>query len=196
LEEHRPALAVIDPVTYLIDGKTDMYRSNEIGQWIGNLRSLAKKHDTAILIVRHTTKSGGSTHLQRGNGSIAFHARARSALLAGKESGRFVLVHSKSNYAKPSASLQWDITPEGGLSWAGHGSHSEFDILGDRHQIQEPQGAVQALDGLLIESGGRILQSEVKAQLEASFSWRTIERAKKELGVKSVREGDAWVWTL
>ena len=35
-----------------------------------------------------------------------------------------------------------------------------------------------------------------KDALGAGISWRTIERAKKRLGIKAIQSSDGWAWSL
>jgi len=110
------------------------------------------------------------------------------------------MVHNKSNLAPAGASQAYRIDPVSGFNW-----HGEYDIgideLLDEKKKGEKDNKITQLDlaksfiiGLL--SQGDVLSDEIPQLSEqAGLSWATIRRAKKELGVKSIKISENWYWS-
>ena len=54
LEEHRPKLVVIDPLTFIFDG--DINKNDEVGQFFKELKALIKKFGFSVLLVHHNNR--------------------------------------------------------------------------------------------------------------------------------------------
>jgi len=204
-------LVIIDPITAYL-GHADAHRNAEIRAVLAPLARLATDHDVAILAVSHLRKSGGPA-MYRTMGSLAFNAAARAvwAVAKAKEDPtgrRRLLLPVKNNLAEDGTGMAYELGPglDGGtvVQWEPDPVHlSADDALafegdGDDHSSAVAE-AVDWLSALLADSplGAR----EVKEQAERDgIKSRTLDRAKKRLGVVSERqgfaEGSAWVWRL
>lgn len=169
------------------------------------LRNLAEQSNAAVVMVRHLTKSGGKHALYRALGSIGVVASVRSALLVAKDpqdANLRVLCHYKNNLGPLASSLLFEPVAAGGavkIEWRGECDYKPEDLLGTKSGDKK----LEAAEKFLVEclSNGPVEQAEVKLKAVASgFAWRTVERAKEDLGIRSLREGygpgGRWLWTL
>ena len=199
---YRPSLLVIDPLVAYLGGGVDMYRANEVRALIDPLIRLARTHDLAVLALRHLTKAQGGRALYRGMGSVDFAAAARSILLLVKDpedANRSILAPAKASLSAlaPSIAFRWDGTR---FSWEGPVEQDADDLLASvadteyRGQRSEAKSFLAAMleDGPL--PAGRIKEQAA----EAGIAERTLERAKRDLGVRArqeVQQGTRqWVW--
>ena len=209
--ENRCRLVVLDPITAFLNGSTNA--ENVIRAALSPLTAVAEETGAAIVLVRHLRKGGGSSALFRGMGSIGLIAAARSGLLVAKEpevgiastqGGRRVVAQFKSNLGPLSDSLGFQIGAESGgvrIEWVG-----PSDYTAD--QLQAPTGAGEStaladachvLYSLLGE--GPVCVGDVTTLANRNgVAARTLQRAKKELSVKSVRDGfgkgSKYFWVL
>ena len=201
IEGARPVLAVLDPLQAFLGSEVDMHRANEIRPLMSYLASLAERTGTAIVLVGHMNKMQGSKAIYRGLGSIDLTAAARSVLLVAKDpdhpENRVILQikNSLAPMAKPCAFTLKD----GKFVWLG-----DYDIRTEKLLSGEPSvqkvTAVQTAEQFLKETfsgGGKTIpQSEILADAEdAGISETTLMRAKKALGLRSVKKHSEWHWT-
>lgn len=204
-------LIVIDPIGSFLGGGTDAHRDNEVRAVLAPVAKTAEKHGVAVVVVAHRRKGGGSFADDLAMGSRAFTGIARAVwhlTRDGENKCRRLLLPGKNNLA-----------PEGkGLA---------FTIIGDPPTIvwERDPVAMTADDALIAENGnpekkpgpkpevrnkardwlrdllrtGPMEAGKVKVEAtEAGYAWRTVQRAKDELGVKPDRHqfGGAWIWKL
>ena len=188
LEEVRPVLVVIDPLQAYIGG-VDMHRANETRPLLAGLAKLAEEFNCAVLTIRHLSK-GGAKALYRGLGSIDFTAAARSVLLVGQEpeTEKKAMAHVKSSLAKNGPTLCFDISDKNGFMWTGISTCNAEDLLAPPPIRDEKEGtdnqADEAIDFLYqVLSDGPLESKEIKKQAkEADVKWRTVQRAKEQIG--------------
>lgn len=202
----RPDLVVIDPVQAYLGAAVDMHRANEVRPLLTALGNVAEEFVCAIVCIRHLRKSSSDRAIHRGLGSIDFAAQARSILLVGQDPENEhlrVLAHVKSSLAPacPSISFELGVT---GFRWAGVSSITADMLLAPR-QGQEDRNAEDEAASWLEEmlSDGPVPARDIKrAAGDAGLSWRTVERAKARLSVRSGRSSmgntgaGAWLWEL
>lgn len=111
VQQIRPALVVIDPVTSFLGAGVDMHRSNEVRPVLEALSQLAREETTTILNILHVGKSGLGSAAYRALGSVDFGNVARSILIAAEHEDRRVLAHAKINLAPRGPSLYYAPTP-------------------------------------------------------------------------------------
>ena len=117
-----------------------------------------------------------------------------------------VLSMTKTNVGPPGASLGFRLVrPEGGgqtvVDWAGPLDVTADDLLGGgtpaRAGRQSRQRATEWLRTALADGPQRVADLQAGAAV-AGIAWRTLERVKESLGVRSeaVRQGKRteWVW--
>lgn len=199
---YRPALVSIDPVVAYVGGKLDIHRANEVRSVLAPLARIAEQTGVAMLLVRHLSKARSGRALHAGLGSVDFTAAARSALLAGAagdDSGRFAIVHTKSNLDKAGESLGY-LLGDNGLQWTGVSQLRAADLLGAEsgpEEQSERDDAVSFLEQFLAP-GEQPAASVKEAGSREGISVRTLQRAAKVLEVTVERRGfgSGSVWRL
>ncbi|WP_457787189.1 AAA family ATPase [Pseudomonas sp. PL-6] len=206
------SLLLLDPVVSAVRG--DMHRANEVRRSLQSVIDFAEAHQCAVLGISHFSKgSGASSPADRVIGSQAFGALARAVLVAAKQEDTEtrVLARAKSNISNDQGGVGYVVEPctvGDGIEttrvlWGERIEGSAREILadvestGDDDQRSEQEDAEQFLQDLL--SAGPVPVKQIKADASgAGFAWRTIERAKKSIGVDAVKVGmkEGWVWQL
>jgi DNA repair protein RadA/Sms len=199
-------LLVIDPLMAFL--APDAHADQKVRRALTPLRALAERHDLAVVLVRHLNKGGSRQALYRGSGSIAIVGATRSALLVGtdpEDPHMRVVCHVKSNLAPKGPSLLFEpVAGANGavrVEWRGECAYGPDDLLGPPRG--RPPRKLDEAKALLLEvlSEGPAEQQALMARAaQAGIAWRTVERAKEDLGVVSAREGfgagGKWLWQL
>ena len=187
-------LVVIDPISAFF--AVNLNNDQAVRRALQPLAQLAEDNCTAVVLIRHLTKSGSTNPLYRGAGSIGLVAAARSTLLVAPDPGDLehrVVAQVKSSLSALSSSLSFrPVARDGGLAveWLGASDYSARQLLdamrsGSRSELGQ---AIYALYSILAE--GPVSASEAKAlATQAGVSARTLRRAKEVLNVESKRRG-------
>jgi len=205
-------LLIVDPVVSAVVG--DSHKNAEVRRALQPLVNLAARLDCAVLGVSHFSKgSSGRDPTERLIGSIAFGALPRVVLTTARgndERKPRILTRAKSNIGPDGDGFEYHLEHEsaGGIEasrvrWGEPLVGTARELLGNLEALKDKplDGAVQFLRDQL--SRGPKRASDVRgAADELGLSWRTVQNAKHELGVKSVRESNGnrgsggWVWEL
>jgi len=185
-------LFCIDP----IQAYMNMYKLETVRETLVSLGKMAARTDCAILLIGHLTKSQTKAQY-RGLGSQDIYNAIPSVLnLAKVDEDTRVLVHNKSNFFEVGPPMAFTL--KDGFNWIG-----EYDITLDellaggisQGRGRHREAAKEFLETIL--ANGEVSSVEIYEQAEENgISRRTLERAKSELGVRSVQFAGAWVWTL
>lgn len=216
MAELRPALVVFDPVNGYLGG-ADSFKDAEVRERLMPLAKLAQKHRAAVIGNGHMTKDQQRAVAYRVGGSIAFYAVARAVFFVVQDpndSRRRAFFHKKGNMAELGAARgfsivsryiderlntvgvpAWDTDPvdftlEEALRAASEGP----DASQKRESVPET-----VLRSILLARGGHAPATEVYRVAETmGVPERTLDRAKKKLGVVSQRDGfqGPYVWYL
>jgi nicotinamidase-related amidase len=121
IEETQADFITIDPIVAYLGAKLDMNRSNEVRPVLKALADLAKKHNVAIVLVRHMRKqpagAKGGKAIYSGMGSIDFTAAVRSELQVEEAAnGQKYLNHVKSNVGPKGKAIRYSIEDDK-FSW-------------------------------------------------------------------------------
>jgi len=200
---------VIDGLGHSVSGDSHNYAN--VGSALSALSTVASETGCAILGLTHPPK-GASEAATAAIGSTAWTAIPRIVWVLGPDptdpgGERRVARPSKSNYQYPATGLSFvienDETWEAGRIARLEASEVAADEItapperpsdGDRSKSDEAEAF---LIGQL--SDGPVLAKECKALAdESGIAVRTLERARKKLGVESKMIGprEAWIWTL
>ena len=211
-EECKPDLAIFDTLQHFIGGKVDLHRANETNTAMAQIKILAEKYNTAVVIVQHISKnaaggSGGASVLW-GLGSTAINGLFRSVWTVGKVKGSDenlrAAVSSKNNLLPfiPPA-LQYSLSQSEGFQWRGVSREvTARDLIrGDSDTASRGRPAEQRDEAeVFMEESlkfGKVKASEIYRLAEKErITTRTLKRAKARLGVKSFKEGVEWFWEL
>ena len=187
-------LAVLDPVLAFLDESVLCASDPSVRRALAPLTQLAEKHRCTLLLLRHLNKQGGGKALYRGLGSIAFVAVSRFAMLVGRDPqdpGRCVLAPVRNSLAGPQPSLAYRLCGAEGdqpdVEWLGTSPASADALLaGDG---RKPGSRDEAADFLrqFLADGPRTSHALWEAAQRLGLSVRTLNRAKRQLGIRSCR---------
>jgi putative DNA primase/helicase len=206
LEQHPELrIVVIDPLSAYLGGNTDSYKDSDVRAILAPLAALAAARRVAIVGIMHLGKGGQRPALYRVLGSIAFTAAARLVLAVAEhpdKDGRRVLAPVKQNICAPSATLAFRL--DGGrLTWEGAVEGVDLDnaLSGGATDYHERSDAADWLLELLTDDDMMLATDIQRAAKAAGLGWRSVEAAKAQLRVRSVRVGSTggsgrWVWRL
>lgn len=190
---------ILDPIQAYLGGGMDMNRANEARDMTKKLGALAEKYQCAILLIGHMNKASGNKAAYRGRGSIDFFAVARSVLLVGRIEGEpntRAVVQIKNNLAAfghPKAFMLSEM----GFHWLGDYEITADEVLGGiAPKANKLEQAKQMLRELA-ETTNMVQSNEVFEMAdERGISKRTMENAKKELGIRAKKINNSWYWEL
>ena len=181
LAKTRAKVLILDPIQAYLGGGMDMNRANEARDMTKKLGALAEKYQCAILLIGHMNKASGNKAAYRGMGSIDFFAVARSVLLVGRIEGEpntRAVVQIKNNLAAFGHPKAFTLS-ETGFHWLG-----DYEITAD--EVRELAGTSNA-----VQSNEVFEMAD-----EQGISKRTLENAKKELGIRAKKINNSWYWEL
>ncbi|RJG07903.1 AAA family ATPase [Noviherbaspirillum cavernae] len=212
-------LLIVDPIVSVVVG--DSHKNAEVRRGLQPLVDLAASMRCALLGITHLTKgTAGRDPVERLTGSLAFGALARVVMMAAKyqeedEHGRTVRVflRAKSNIGPDDGGFEYDLHQgemkshpgivASSVLWgnAVEGTARELlataDTAADDGEGGTSADAKRFLSDLLAD--GPLPVNQVKADANgAGYSWPTIRRAQKALGIKSSKSGlkGPWKWAL
>jgi putative DNA primase/helicase len=205
------ALLVADPVVSAVAG--DSHKNTEVRRALQPLVHLGQRLDCAVLGISHFSKgTAGRDPVERVTGSIAFGALARVVMVAAKGDDGRLLARAKSNIGPDGGGFAYTLEQitsceleASRVAWGAPLEGTARELLGDLEPVGDSlrDGAADWLAEML--AGAEVPVAELKKQATAAgFSWRTVERAKAELGVVAEPIGKAdgsrgvayWAWRL
>lgn len=208
------SLLIADPVVSAVTG--DSHKNTEVRRALQPMVNLAARLGAAILGITHFSKgSGGREPLERVTGSIAFGALARIVMVTAKqaidgdENPKRLLARAKSNIGPDGGGFAYQLEQvdiEGmtasKVQWGGTLQGTARQLLNVAETDEEDDGELSAQDEAREWLRGELSEgdrgaTELKAEANrAGIAWRTIERAKAELRVRSVKLAAGWRWKL
>jgi len=214
-------LLIVDPVVSAVAG--DSHKNAEVRRGLQPLVELASTTGAAIIGITHLSKATeGRDPIGRISGSLAFGAIARSVLMTavGKDKDGTVtrlLLRAKSNLCAVGGGFEYDIEQgevEGKPGVVASRVLWGKAVEGDARELLAKAEAASANDGddgpaetedwlvgYLRDKGGYATRREVLAAARsAGFSERTVQRARKQAGIKHQVQGfgagKQSTWTL
>ena len=192
-------LLILDPIQAYLGGGMDMNRANEARDMTKKLGALAEKTKCAIILIGHMNKASGNKAAYRGMGSIDFFAVARSVLLVGRvegESNTRAVVQIKNNLAAFGHPKAFALS-EDGFKWLGDYEITVDEVLGGIAPKANKMELAKQMLRELAETHSAVLSNEIFDRAdELGISKRTLENAKKELGIRARKINNAWYWEL
>jgi len=213
LESHQDiVLLVIDPITAYM-GKVDSHKTADVRSVLAPLAEMAARHNVAIVCVSHLNKGSDTEAMMRVTGSLAYVAASRAAFLVAEDKEnptRRLLLHIKNNLSGDRTGLAFTIEPHhivdcdidtSKVVWEnGYVHQTANDICAIPSSKEENSALSEAKDFLVdVLSNSPMGASEIKKQArDAGIKPRTLDRAKKELGIKAKKLGmeEGWAWVL
>jgi len=205
-------LVIVDPLMAFLPKKIDAHKDQDVRRALAPFASMAERTAVAVQVVRHLSKSEGTSPIYRGGGSIGIIGAARMGALVAKdpkdEEGR-VLAPTKNNLAGHPKSLLYGLEEADNgavrVIWAGESEYSASELLQSvRVDRADARREAEAFLETLLADGPvpkATVEEEAKA---ANISPGTVRRAKTSLGVIAERENQVggergagrWVWKL
>ena len=189
-------LLILDPIQAYLGGGMDMNRANEARDMT---KKLAEKYQCAIVLVGHMNKAAGNKAAYRGMGSIDFFAVARSVLLVGRVEGEAnirAVVQIKNNLAAFGHPKAFELSGDG-FHWLGDYEITADEVLGGIAPKANKLEQAKRLLREVAETNNAMQSNEIfNLAEEQGISRRTLENAKKELGIKARRINNSWYWEL
>lgn len=198
LEQTKAKLLILDPIQAFLGDKVDMNRANETRDITKKLGALAERTGCAIILIGHMNKGSGAKAAYRGIGSIDFFAIARSVLLVGRvpDSPNIrAIAHIKNNLGPEGETVAFKLG-ESGFEWLGGYDISADELLSGFSSGDKKSKAETLLKSLLKDNSSYPANEIFVQGKVQGISKRTIENAKQELGIKSVRVGTVWHWKM
>jgi putative DNA primase/helicase len=206
-------LLIIDPINSYIGGDTDTYKDNQVRSVLAPLSDMAQKLNIAILGIMHNRKGSGGKAVHASLGSIGYQGLARVTCMVATDRDnpeRRIFVPAKSNVGRVNGNgLAYSIETRlvRGEDWAEYYPIVEWeqnlvnitadDLLADRPVPSKVKGAEAFLSEFLA-NGSRAANQVREEARKANVSSRTLERAKKNLGIQSARDefGGSSKWQM
>ena len=207
---------IVDPVVTAVTG--DSHKNTEVRRALRPLVGFASDLDTAALGISHFTKgTAGRDPVERVTGSVAFGALPRVVMAAARvregDTERRIFCRAKSNIGPDTGGWEYrlELTDVPGVpdvtvvraQWGKVLEGSARDLLAEADASSDPEErgkmdeAVEWLRALL--ANGPVETNQIRSDAkQAGIAWRTVERAKGILGVKSRKRDFAkgWWWSL
>lgn len=196
-------LLVVDPFqAYIGDAQitnvTCMRRIlRRLGMW-------ASAYNCAVVLIGHLNKNHTSKELYRGLGSIDIIAAARSVLQIERREDNpeiRVLHQIKSSLAPKGDDAYFSIDADSSVKWmyagmdVGNIVFSEDNPIDDYKHMNKQEKTVEMIKSLLHD--GPVEANTIMKNIQIfGISKRTINIAKKIMGVNSVRKNGKWYWQL
>lgn len=200
-------LIIIDPVSAFM-GKTDSHSNTDVRGLLAPLAALAAKYRVAVVCISHLNKNAACSPIYRTIGSIAQVAAARAAYGVVKDKDdplRRLFLPMKNNLAPDEHGLAYRVMDGEGTSAARVvWEPVPVDISAtDAFAPDRPgpnatdRDSAEAWLRRVLADGPRLTKEiEDEAINGESMSKRTLERARRALGVESYRPENPGPWWL
>ena len=197
-------LLILDPMSSYIGDTCSMNNANETRAEFNHLIAVAKDTGCAIVIIAHMNKAKDTSPLYRTNGSIDIAGAARSILAVTRTANKQnpaerYLVQVKSNLAPMGSAILFEVADKGVNFLDELELSAEDAFSASAPRMGRPNAREEAATDFIrfLMAGGRRLASDCEAKLEAAgFKKSTYKKSKKKAGVRSVKDGFLWYWTL
>lgn len=206
IRECDAAYVFLDPWTAFLDSNINVNNDADVRRCLGQVSTLAENTGAAFILIRHLNKKAGLSAVYRGGGSIAVTGAARAEFMIGVDPAdpeARILACVKSNLAPEPPSLRFHIESCGDtsrVSWGDHCDTSAHDLCStgsDKRGGGKSDEARTIIEDMLAH--GPMASADVlQACLDAGVSKRTHDRVKRDLGVKSHKNGfgDEGTWMV
>ncbi len=203
-------LVVVDPIGSYLGSGTDAYRDSDVRLLLDPVARLAEQYGPAVLLVAHRRKNATVAHADDlALGSRAFTGVARSVwhlTRDAKNRDRRLLLPGKNNLAAEGRGLAFTIAGDPpAVCW----QTDPVDMTATEALAAETAGNENNSDRTVrkeaatwlreLLADGPMAVTDVRRQAEdAGFNWRTVQRAKTDLHIRSHRDQvpGAWQWRL
>lgn len=198
LQQTGARLFILDPLQGYLSQDSDMTNAGRMRSQLKRLVDIAAKYQCAVVIVGHMNKSSHEKNLYRGLGSIDIAAIARSVLMISRDkedpSVRYMFP-VKSSLAPEGAVIAFSFNRQNGIRWLGQRELDKNVVDSCNLADSKKMLAIRIIQDVLYEHD--VLSAEIIRKLKImDISERTINTAKKSLGIVSYRKDGVWYWRL
>ncbi len=199
IKQANAKLLVIDPLQAFIGQDSDMQSAVKMRKVLGRLADMASQNNCAVVLVGHMNKSNGGKNLYRGLGSIDIAAIARSILMISRdkdEPSKRYMFPVKSSLAPEGDTIGFAFDRKIGFQWLGK-CNVDIDEL-----MLDNSGTTAKKDSAMLQLRIILADTDVpsiqifKMMNQIGISRRTVQEAKKELGIQAYKKGNAWYWHM
>jgi AAA domain len=202
----------IDPITAYLGEKVDSHRTTDVRAVLNRLERFADEQSMAIWAITHPPKAAQGKAINNFTGSLAFVASARLAFMSIEEAetDRTLLLTVKNNLGPKAEGIGYRLV-QGFTSKDVLTSHVAWDtapvvmtaneaLAAAADEVKKGRHRREAEEFLQGYLGARPMPAEavIEAAAANDISKRTLDRAKKDLGIV-VRKDDfdrGWTWQL
>jgi len=190
-------LIVLDPLQGYLGAGVDMHRANEIRPLMHRLSTLAEKYQCAIVLIGHMNKNSMNKAGYRALGSIDIPAAARSVLVCGRikeEPEIRVICQIKNSLAPEAPSIAFRLDPLTGFQWIGKYDITADELMAGEVKMSKRRTAEAFLKETLVD--GERAATEIYELADAEgIKRKTLQNAKSQMDIKSIRRNDKWYWS-
>lgn len=204
---------IIDPIVSVVKG--DSHKNAEVRKDLTPLVQMAEQVGFAIIGITHFSKgTSGREPIERITGSLAFGAVARVVLVASKTKNEDgddirIFLRAKSNIGVDEGGFEYSLestTTDNSIEtsrvrWGSLIEGSARELLGEAEEESDGGGGIKGCMSLINDllAYGEVTAIQMEKDCKgAGYSFATMRRAKKQLGIESQKRGmgskGVWMW--
>jgi hypothetical protein len=207
VRRHAADLVVFDTLSPFLAPTVSTNSELSVRRALKTLADLADRCGFLGLLIRHLNKYGGAKSLYRGLGTIGLCGSVRTGLLLARhpdDPELRVMAHPKSNPGPKGPSLGFRLAHNDHgrpvLRWTGRVDLSADELCATAEPVgKRPRERAAEWLRAELANGPRKASELIAAAAKVGIAERTLDRVKKDLGIKSerVQNGDKgeWVWS-
>ena len=211
-------LVIIDPISSYL-GKADSHKNSDVRGVLEPVGEMAARLRVAVMSATHKSKGKGNSAINTAIGSVGFTGVARTAFLVDKDPDdrdRRLFLQIKNNIAKDPGGLAFRIGQQllpgdiigSSIFWDSERVSCTADqVLAANENASDRPAQTEAEEFLrdILRDGPRPAKDVEAEAKEAGIAWRTVNRAKKTLGIVAERRAESgqglgragrWYWFL
>jgi len=201
INETGARLLVLDPLQAYLGENSEMNRADGIRPMLKQLTSIADRTGCAVVVIGHMNKASGSKGIYRGLGSIDITAAARSVLLVGRIKNNpavRVMLQLKNSLAEEGMPIAFEINDDSSVRWIGEYDITADELLNGEEPLNDRNKFSEAVDKLekMLDDGEVPCSRIYRVMNNMGIGKRSVDRAKKQLNIKSIKRADGWYWSL
>lgn len=209
IAKRKAQLVILDPIQAFIKPGMDASNNVDVRNFMSRLADIAERRKCAIICVRHFGKAAHDKAMKKGIGATDFVGIARNQFgLAKRNDGErgFIVFHMKTNFEKGKSMLFKMSKADGRRGQQPQIDFDDFSSLQEDEYFSEEigkrgpaQNERELAKELLMQSlkRGPKFAEQLKSKAESrAISTSTLDRARKDLQIKSFKDGKKWKWKL
>jgi hypothetical protein len=214
IKRHGIRLLIIDVLVSFLGSQVNTHQDADVRRALHPLSAMAERTGCAVLALRHLNKQGDIKNaMYRGGGSIGITGQARAVYLAANDpedrtGQRRIFAPIKLNVAEMPPAMGYRLVTDeasgvASVEWTGESQHTASELLreglGEDEREDRDSTVAWIRDYLFHAEKHEAPYAELKAAAaRVEIKERTLGRARKRAGVKSVRRGyqQGTIWML